>query len=50
MQVVMQSTTLWASYTKHKKLILCIIGDGSLLAPATAKLFFDHVIYSYGVT
>ena len=35
--------------TKLVKIIPCEVGNGDLLAPATAKIFFDHVICSYRV-
>ena len=33
---------------KLLKIIPCMVGDVGILAPATEKLFFDHVINSYG--
>ena len=35
--------------TKLVNISPCVAGDGGLLAPATAKLFFNHVFWSYGV-
>ena len=31
------------------KLVPCFVGDGELSAPATAKLFFDNIVRSFGV-
>ena len=35
--------------TKLVKLVPCFVGDGELSAPATAKLFFDNIVCSFGV-
>ena len=35
--------------TKLVKLVPCFVGEGELSAPATAKLFFDHIVRSFGV-
>ena len=34
---------------KLVKLVPCFVGDGELSAPATAKLFFDNIVCSFGV-
>ena len=34
---------------KPVKLVPCFMGDGELSAPATAKLFFDNIVHSFGV-
>ena len=35
--------------TKLVKLVPCFVGEGELSAPATAKLFFDNIVCSFGV-
>ena len=35
--------------TKLVKLVPCFVGDRELSAPATAKLFFDNIVRSFGV-
>ena len=35
--------------TKLVKLVPCFVGDGELSAPATAKLFFDNIVCSFGI-
>ena len=35
--------------TKLVKLVPCFVGDGELSAPATAKLFFNNIVHSFGV-
>ena len=42
--------TCMDNLTKAIKIFPCVVGDGGLQAPATVKLFFDHIIYSYGVS
>ena len=34
---------------KLVKLVPCFMGDGDLSAPATVKLFFDNIVYSFGI-
>ena len=35
--------------TKLVKIIPCVVRDGGLLAPDTAKLFFDHIVFTFGL-
>ena len=35
--------------TKIVKIIPCVVGDSGISAPATEKIFFYHIICSYGV-
>ena len=41
--------TVVEKLTKLVKLIPCFVGEGELSAPATAKLFFDNIVRSFGV-
>ena len=41
--------TVVEKLTKLVKLVPCFVGEGELSAPATAKLFFDNIVRSFGV-
>ena len=35
--------------TKYVKLVPCFVGEGSLDAPAAAGLFFDNIVWHFGM-
>ena len=42
-------STVFDKLTKYVKLVPCFVGEGSLDAPVVAGLFFDNIVWHFGM-